>query len=320
VIFGNLFAAADANFQHLLEDTFRLDADEVLTRIVLVLAYAWLAGGTLREMLLAPERPRPWTEPPRRLAIGTVELTVVLGLLDLLFLSFVILQLPYLFGGREQVSNLGYSDYARRGFFELVWVAGLTLPLLLVLHWLVPRTRPFAGRVYGVLALLLVILLAIIMGSAMQRMQIYVVDNGLTELRVQSSAFMLWLGIVLVWFVATVLRGQRARFAFGALLSAWFVIAGLDVLNPDALIVRTNAELGHLLDNGRVDRLAMASLSADATPSIVEALPQLPERERAQIAERLRKRFPETSGDWRSFNWSRAQAQAAVLSLGPPPH
>jgi hypothetical protein len=64
----------------------------------------------------------------------------------------------------------------------------------------------------------------------------------------------------------------------------------------------------------------MASLSADATPSIVEALPQLPERERAQIAERLRKRFPETSPDWRSFNWSRAQAQAAVLSLGPPPH
>lgn len=320
VVFASLFAAADANFQHLLEDTFNLDADEVITRVALVLAYAWLAGGTLREMLLAPDRPRVWTEAPRRLAIGTIELTVVLGLLDLLFLSFVVLQLPYLFGGREQVSSLGYSDYARRGFFELVWVAGLTLPLLLFLHWLVPATRQVAGRVYAVLALVLVVLLAVIMISAVQRMQIYVVDNGLTELRVQSSAFMLWLGIVLVWFVATVLRGQRARFAFGALLSAWMVIAGLDVLNPDALIVRTNAERGHLLANGRFDRLAMASLSADATPTIVEALPQLPERERAQIAERLIKRFPEMSSDWRTFNWSRGQAQAAVASLLPPPH
>jgi hypothetical protein len=315
LIFGSLFAAADANFQRLLDDTFKLDVDEVVTRIALVLAYAWLAGGTLREMLVAPDRPRPWSDPPRRLTIGTIELTVVLGLLDLLFLSFVVLQLPYLFGGREQVSSLGYSDYARRGFFELVWVTGLTLPLLLFMHWLVPKTRPLAGRVYGVLALVLVILLAVIVVSAVQRMQLYVVDNGLTELRVQSSAFMLWVSIVLVWFVATVLRGQRARFAFGALLSAWLVIAGLDVLNPDALIVRTNAAQGHLLDNGRFDRLAVASLSADATPAIVDALPQLPERDRALIAERLGKRFPEPSDDWRTFNWSRSQAQAAVASL-----
>ena len=79
-------------------------------------------------MLIAPLRPRQWLDRPSRLKLGIVEVTVVLGLLDLLFLVFAVVQLPYLFGGVVQVARLGYSEYARRGFFELVWVAGLTLP------------------------------------------------------------------------------------------------------------------------------------------------------------------------------------------------
>jgi hypothetical protein len=281
---------------------------------VLIGVYMWLAGGVLREMLLAPLRPRPWSEPPRRLALGTTELTIILVLLDLLFLSFVALQLPYLFGGRAQIATVGYSDYARRGFFELVWVAGLTLPLLLVLHWLIPRDRPRAARFYGVLAATMVGLLFVIVASAMQRMQIYVADAGLTELRVQASAFMMWLSVVLVWFLATVLHGRRGRFAFGALVSGLLVIGALDVLNPDAWIVRTNAAHGHLLNNGSFDGRPLASLSADATPAIVEALPLIPEPQRRQATEQLlRKHSPPL--DWRSFNLSRAQAATALEPL-----
>ena len=95
-----------------------------LVRERLILLYARPLGGVLREMLLAPERSREWTQPPSRLAIGTIELTVVLGLIDVLFVTFVVFQLPYLFGGQTQAATLGYSAYARRGFFELVWVAG----------------------------------------------------------------------------------------------------------------------------------------------------------------------------------------------------
>ena len=41
----------------------------------------------------------------------------------------------------DQVVAMGYSEYARRGCFELVWVAGLTLPLLLWAHWLIREAR-----------------------------------------------------------------------------------------------------------------------------------------------------------------------------------
>ena len=191
-----------------------------------------------------------------------------------------------------------------------MWVAGLSLPLLLLLHWF---AQP--GRVFTVLAASMIGLLLVIEASAIQRMQIYVADAGLTELRIQASAFMAWLCIVLVWFVATVLRGQRNRFAFGSLVTAFVLVAALDVVNPDDVIVRTNAAHGHLLDNGKFDERPLASLSADAAPAIVEALPLLPEPQRTQITKRLLNKHPLATEDWRTFNWSRAQAATSLAGL-----
>jgi hypothetical protein len=135
---------------------------------------------------------------------------------------------------------------------------------------------------------------------------------------VQASAFMAWLAVVLGWFALTVLvRGQRQRFAFGALVSAMVVIAGLDVLTPDALIVSTNARFGHLEAEAPFDARPLASFSADAAPAIVQALPMLPEDARGAVAERLRRQFGQDvpAGDWRSFNLSRARAREAVEKI-----
>jgi hypothetical protein len=322
VLFGALFMAADANFEKLVRETFDFDPLDVVVHVILMGVYAWLIGGTLHEMLIAPLRPRQWLDRPSGLRLGIVEMAVVLGLLDLLFLVFALVQLPYLFGGVVQVARLGYSDYARRGFFELVWVAGLTLPVLLWAHWLVRGSGPTGQRVYRLLALGLVCLLFVVMASAIQRMQIYVTSLGLTELRVQASAFMAWLAVVLGWFLLTVLRNHRRRFAFGALASAFVVIGFLDLVNPDALIVNTNARYGRLDAESPADERPLASFSADATPAILDALPLLSPETQHSIRIKLNRRFgPQRTdqSDWRTFNWSRDVARAAVANLPAEP-
>jgi len=70
VIFGSLFASADAAFEGFLRDLFDVDLGDIIVRVFLIGAYAWLLGGIVREMLLAPERPREWTQPRRDLPLA----------------------------------------------------------------------------------------------------------------------------------------------------------------------------------------------------------------------------------------------------------
>ncbi|HEV3471241.1 MAG TPA: DUF4173 domain-containing protein [Pyrinomonadaceae bacterium] len=254
------------------------------------------------------------THPARAgLSLGIVEVGVALGLLNALFLSFVAVQLRYFFGGARVVlesAGLTYAEYARRGFFELVWVAALVLPLLLAAHWLLRKENPAHERVFRALAGGLLVMLFVIMASALGRMRLYQSEYGQTELRFYTTAFMGWLAAVFVWFALTALRGARERFACGALVAALAVLAALHVVNPDEHIVRTNAALA---GPGRgFDAPYAVSLGADAVPALVETLPELTPHDRARVSLRLLEWGGRQGGDWRSWNWSRAAARRGV--------
>jgi hypothetical protein len=147
------------------------------------------------------------------------------------------------------------------------------------------------------------------MASALQRMRLYQREYGLTELRLYVTGVMIWLAVVFVWAAATVLRGRRQLFAVGALVSGFAAIFAMNVLNPDALIARTN------LDRSRLDLPYLMRLSDDATPELVKALPKLPPLQREQLAEELASR--RQSSDWRTLNWSRYRAQQELRNLTP---
>ena len=252
----------------------------------------------------------------RRFALGAVEVGVVLGLLDALFFGFVCVQVRYLFGGAAWVAATGgltYAEYARRGFFELSWATGLALPLLLTLHWLLRADDRTAQRLFRALALAQLALLFVVIASAFTRMRLYQREFGLTELRIYTTAFMVWLALVFVWFAATVLRGARARFACGAFVTACFVLSALHFVNPDALIIRTNvaqARQGHTFDAAYA-----TTLSADAVPALVRALPALTQDERCLAARVLLARWsPQAESDWRSWSMGRSDALRAVAN------
>jgi hypothetical protein len=318
LVFGLLFAAADAGFAQLMQDLFKLDMDELIKHLMLIAFMAWLAAGFLRLALIAPLLRGEVIEQPLSRAtsrLGIVEIATVLGLLNVLFLTFVVLQFRYLFGA---ATAIGYAEYARRGFFELVTVAALALPVLLAAYALLAKDNPAHLHIFNALAVLLIVLLFVIMASALQRMGLYVNAFGLTELRIYTTAFMLWLAALLVWLSLTVLRGRANQFAFGALISAVVVALALNALNPDDLIARVNVSRATLVapnvDKPReLDATYLASLSADALPTLMESLPGLPNPARCRTATIILGRWtaPE-SPDWRTWNLSRLRAWQLV--------
>ncbi len=209
--------------------------------------------------------------------------------------------------------GLTYAEYARRGFIELVMVAALVLPLLLALHWLLRKENPRHARIFSMLAGTQILLLFVIMASAVQRMRLYTEQFGLTEQRLYACAFMAWLAVVFVWFAATVLRGRRERFAFGAMLAGFLLIAALHAANPDSLIARTNLARG--AEGKRFDVRYVSGLSADAVPDLVAYLPKLNQENGRILAATILKRWPPNgSRDWRTWNWSLRRAQKSVQS------
>ena len=305
LVFGALFVAADSVFQGYVSDAVP-NAHELAKHLLLVTVFAWISAGMLWEYLSRPQPVQADVQPWFRL--GRTELAVVLALLDLLFLAFVLVQLRYLFGGAslvEERTHLTYAEYARHGFFELVTVAALVLPLLLLADWLRRRASPRDDTIFRVLVGALIVLLFVVMASALQRMRLYQREYGLTELRLYATGFMIWLAVVLVWAGATVLRGRRDLFTVGALVSGFAAILIMNALNPDALIARTN------LNRPKLDLPYLMNLSDDATPTLVQALPSLDPGPRAQLEEELAARR-HGQGDWRTWNWSRSRAQAAL--------
>ena len=350
IIFGGLFVSADAEFESLVK-SMQLDFPTLTSHVVLTTIIGGLSAGALRGAVLGTAETAGLGERTASPELRFTSAVTALSALDLLFLVFVGLQLRWLFGGAAviaETTGLTIAEYARRGFFELVTAAALVLPILLVADWATLVKGSRERRVFKWLAGLLVGLVGVMLVSALQRMLLYLSTFGLTELRLYTTAFMIWLGGVFVWFSLTVLMDGRPRFAFGALAQALVVLGALHIADPDALIARvnlrdsTNMFVVRLVPQRRlraarqalpnrplqvpdagagpdaaiydVDYIAR-TLSADAVPALLDHLSDLPSDQRGFVARTLLERWgPDRRRDWRSWNWSEWTARRLVAA------
>jgi len=313
-LFGTLFASADDQFHAIAAKLFDVDLSTLLSHMTLTCVVGWIVAGFLRGALIADEVPAPATRRESFFSLGIVEVGLILGLLDGLFLLFVTLQVPYLFGGAATIAgspSLTVAAYFRKGFFELTAVAFLTILTLLLADWILRKENPRDTAVFRSLAALNLVLLGIIMASAWQRFFLYLEAYGLTELRVYAAASLAVIGLVAAWFAWSVLTGRRVLFAGGAIGVAYAVLIALTALNPDALIARVN--LGRIAAGKPFDAAYVSHLSADAAEELIDGLPRLSPADACPVARNLL-RFgePESGNDTRTWNLARSRASAAV--------
>jgi Domain of unknown function (DUF4153) len=318
LVFGALLMAADAVFAELAASMVRFDFETIASHILLFSILAWLSTGYLRGFLTGTELPplgvlrrdeASGSLLPARPPLGITEVATALAAIDLLFLVFVIVQFRYLFGADTLVQitpNLTYAEYARRGFFELVVAVVLVVPVLLAADWLVDRRTRRDALVFRGLAGAQIGLVLVIAASALQRLRLYYASYGLTDSRFYAMVLLFWIGAMLVWLAATVLRGRREAFAFGTLASGLATVALLFVIAPDEVVARANvARMAPADAPVRFDVAFATSLSADAVPVLIEALPALPPDLQCPLARHLLRRWPaDRERSIRAWNWS----------------
>jgi len=109
LLFGGLFAAADAIFRSLLVGAVP-DLRHSWSHLLVAFGIGWLSAGLLRDLLATREEERVIAPAVvaigrSKLRVGTTEIAVALASVDVLFLAFVAVQLRYLFGGRGLVTE-----------------------------------------------------------------------------------------------------------------------------------------------------------------------------------------------------------------------
>jgi len=100
--------------------------------LILLWAYGWRACFCTRPRRAVMKSCAAKTAVIKRF-LGFTETAIVLGSVAGLFLAFVIIQFQYFFGGQANLGVEGFtrSEYARRGFNEMVTVGFLSLLLTL---------------------------------------------------------------------------------------------------------------------------------------------------------------------------------------------
>jgi len=337
VIFASLLASADVVFGQRLDEFIQLFNIERLPEYLFRMFYILVIGYALAGVYLhaasksADEKLVGEDKSPIPAFLGFVEASIVLGSVVALFAVFVVIQFQYFFGGQANIHIEGYtySEYARRGFGELVMVAFFSLLLLLGLSSVTRRETQTQRRVFKGLGITLVSLVIVMLVSAFNRLLLYESAYGFSRLRTYTHVFILWLGALLVAVVVLEMLERQRTFALAAVFAMFGFVLSLGILNVDGFIVGHNVSRAiggydlNVSSTGRAgfDASYLSELSLDSIPSLAKAFqtPSLPEPVKEGVGVALKCYAVDLSDEqvqpWQGFHFSPWMAKRVLRSL-----
>lgn len=327
ILFTSLLSSADMVFSRKLtvfyyQHLFSIDVSENLLRLIIILISAYgLAGAFLHTATASKdEKLIGEGQPVIKRSLGFTEAAIVLGSVAILFLAFVIIQAQYFFGGQMNIGEMSftYSEYARRGFNELVTVALLSLLLTLGFSTVCNRETEFQRRTYSGLSVAILVMVLVILLSAYERLGMAMDWHGFSRLRLYPRLFMIWLGLLFVAVVVLEIIRRERYFAFAAVVAALGFAVTLSLLNVDAFIARHNVWRAAQGFHFNVNYLS--SLSTDAVPALVDEYhnTKLPITVREGVGAALQCYMRadaiarESARGWQSQNLSQQQSSRAL--------
>jgi hypothetical protein len=306
LIFGSLLAGADRGFSHFLESLVPDLEVGVYVRMAFFGGVAAFGALGACYLVTAPASiNEDAAGKPGSLRVKDYALPV--GVLVVLFAGFVGTQLAVLFGGEKYVmetAGVTFAEYARSGFWQLLWVSILTLGVIAgVARFAVKKTareQLWLRILLGSLAVLTLVIVA----SALSRMWFYQQAYGWTVLRLLVSSCEVWLAVVYLMVITSGIS-LRANWLPKAIVGtgAAFLLAVM-AMNPERVVADYNVT--RFEATKKIDTYYLSQLSEDAVPALV----RLPEHERTCSLRWLKNRDVEQ--DWRDWNLARHNARSTL--------
>jgi hypothetical protein len=281
IILTVLLTSADPIFKQRIQDLFTWfnpdNMGEYIFRFIYILMLAYLLLSAYYFGWVESKKIKK-REPSKSMTccfLGQIEAWIILGAVNLLFLSFVILQFTYLFGGEKNIHVEGftYSQYAVRGYFELVAVAIIVLIIFYILAMITKRQTKAQRWTFSCLGILLIGLTGVILFSAFTRLSLYEAAYGYTRLRTMTHISMIWIGLLLLAVIVLEVGQKMDRLAMVLICFIFGFGITVNTVNIDAFIVQQNMRRVMKASEAeavkQLDTRYLYSLSHDAIPPLV---------------------------------------------------
>ena len=174
--------------------------------------------------------------------IQSATVFIALGAVCILYIVFILSQIPYIFSaftGSRPAGWLIYSEYARQGFFELCGIAAINLGIITVANMTCKKHRK-DSKLLKLFNISFAVITLVLIAAAFSKMALYIHAYGLTIPRLLPCVFMVFMAVVFIALIAL----QKWDFSIVrlALVSGSVMLCVLFLVNPDALVVRYNTD------------------------------------------------------------------------------
>ena len=207
-------------------------------------------------------------------------------------------------------------DYARSGFFQLLWVAVITLVTLMVVPAVTKEATEGTHRKLRHASAIAIGLTVIITAMSVRRLVLFIQIDELTMLRSFALAAAATIGAIFVLLAAKLWGWKSERDWFvGATISVLLlVVFGFNVANPEAIVARYNTGSTDKIES--IDMWYLGQLSADAVPTLVAVLDDLPSQQAEELQRSLCDRhFGDDQRSGLGYNRATVNAKALVSGL-----
>jgi len=257
-VFIALLIGADSQYSHFMTHLFRFNSHFELHYLITMPLY-FLTYLLLFIYGFSNHKTRTKLQDTKVLDLLIVG--IFLGLINLLFLSFIAMQIPFLVDSSNIPQYVNIAEFAREGFFQLMAVMGLVMFIFLFIM------RRFKGEKRITFFLVGLLVQSIIMGIvSLKKMHLYQEIKGATVLRYYVEWFDYFLILSLILGIVFLLR----KYTFTKLLNIITILGLVSFtlivsLNIDAMVAKHNIE--KFRDNpSDLDKEALRWLSIDALP------------------------------------------------------
>lgn len=311
----NLLSAADAQFGRIITSlphllSFRGD---YIFRLVIVLVFTCSFFGFMQVLLQSKFQIVDRKGSDKAFVLdGIITLTVLL-LIDIVYVLFVVVQFKYFFSG-SLGDGYTYAEYARRGFFELLFVTMINLTITTGVIYFTNNVPGFLKKAIQLALTILVLSSGVLLTSAFMRMKMYEDAYGFTFLRVLVHSFMIFLIVIFAYTLVKIWLEKLSLFHF-YFIAALIYYSGINIVNVDKIVIDQN--IARFEETGKIDIGYLSDLSSSGVLGLIQLYEKNPDIPGLKDLLQQRKAESEQmkNNSWLSYNFTREKLYEKLRSL-----